>query len=287
MLAVRNLHKSYGKKEILKGISFLASKGQIVSLLGSNGSGKTTTFRCLLGLTDIDKGEVKYNNQKPDPRMMGYMPEERSLFYDVTVYRQLMYMAQLKGLDSYEAEKHTEYWLNRLKVSEYRNQIPLKLSKGNQQKIQLIMCLIGDPEIIILDEPWTGLDRNNVRIFHDVLLEMKKKNKIIILSSHQYQAVQDSCDRFLYLKNGDIAVNVTRQKLLNAQERMLEIEHTGDFYYRNKAVIKTFPGNNRVRFLLRNEEEAWKAAEELRNNRTVISYRIRNINISDLTEAAT
>lgn len=287
MLAVRNLHKSYGKKEILKGISFLASKGQIVSLLGSNGSGKTTTFRCLLGLTDIDKGEVKYNNQKPDPRMMGYMPEERSLFYDVTVYRQLMYMAQLKGLDSYEAEKQTEYWLNRLKVSEYRNQIPLKLSKGNQQKIQLITCLIGDPEIIILDEPWTGLDRNNVRIFHDVLLEMKKKNKIIILSSHQYQAVQDSCDRFLYLKNGDLAVNVTRQKLLNAQERMLEIEHTGDFYYRNKAVIKTFPGNNRVRFLLRNEEEAWKAAEELRNNRTVISYRIRNINISDLTEATT
>ncbi len=287
MLAVRNLHKNYGKKEILKGISFLASKGQIVSLLGSNGSGKTTTFRCLLGLTDIDEGEVKYNNQKPDPRMMGYMPEERSLFYDVTVYRQLMYMAQLKGLDSYEAEKQAEYWLNRLKVSEYRNQIPLKLSKGNQQKIQLIMCLIGDPEIIILDEPWTGLDRNNVRIFHDVLLEMKKKNKIIILSSHQYQAVQDSCDRFLYLKNGDLAVNVTRQKLLNAQERMLEIEHTGDFYYRNKAVIKTFPGNNRVRFLLRNEEEAWKAAEEIRNNRTVISYRIRNINISDLTEAAT
>lgn len=287
MLAVRNLHKSYGKKEILKGISFLASKGQIVSLLGSNGSGKTTTFRCLLGLTDIDKGEIKYNNQKPDPRMMGYMPEERSLFYDVTVYRQLMYMAQLKGLDSYEAEKQTEYWLNRLKVSEYRNQIPLKLSKGNQQKIQLIMCLVGDPEIIILDEPWTGLDRNNVRIFHDVLLEMKKKNKIIILSSHQYQAVQDSCDRFLYLKNGDLAVNVTRQKLLNAQERMLEIEHTGDFYYRNKAVIKTFPEKNRVRFLLRNEEEAWKAAEELRNNRTVISYRIRNINISDLTEAAT
>ena len=157
----------------------------------------------------------------------------------------------------------------------------------NRQKIQLIMCLIGDPEIIILDEPWTGLDRNNVRIFHDVLLEMKKKNKIIILSSHQYQAVQDSCDRFLYLKNGDLAVNVTRQKLLNAQERMLEIEHTGDFYYRNKAVIKIFPENNRVRFLLRNEEEAWKAAEELRNNRTVISYRIRNINISDLTEAAT
>lgn len=105
MLAVKNLHKSYGKREILKGISFMASKGQIVSLLGSNGSGKTTTFRCLLGLTDVDKGEIRYNNQKPDPRKMGYLPEERSLFFDVTVYRQLLYMAQLKGLDSYEAEK--------------------------------------------------------------------------------------------------------------------------------------------------------------------------------------
>lgn len=286
MLAVKNLHKSYGKREILKGISFMASKGQIVSLLGSNGSGKTTTFRCLLGLTDVDKGEIRYNNQKPDPRKMGYLPEERSLFFDVTVYRQLLYMAQLKGLDSYEAEKQTEYWLNRLKVSEYRNMIPLKLSKGNQQKIQLIMCLIGDPEIIILDEPWTGLDQNNVRIFHDILLEMKKKNRTILLSSHQYQPVQDSCDRFLYLKNGDIVVNETRQRLLNAPQRILEIEHTGDFYYTNKDIVKTFAGNNRVRFLLRNAEDAWKITGEIRSSKSVISYRVRNINISDLTEAA-
>ena len=285
MLAVKNLHKSYGKKEILKGISFMARKGLIVSLLGSNGSGKTTTFRCLLGLTDYDKGEIRYDNQKPDSHKMGYLPEERSLFYDVTVYRQLIYMAQLKGLDSYEAEKQTEYWLNRLKVNEYRNTIPLKLSKGNQQKIQLIMCLIGEPEIIILDEPWTGLDQNNVRIFHDILLELKKKNRIILLSSHQYQPVQDSCDRFLYLKNGDIAVNTTRQKLQKAPERMLEIEHSGDFYYKNKAIIKTFPGKNKVRFLFRNAEEAWKSAEEIRNSKNVISCRIRNINISDLTGA--
>ena len=284
MLAVKDLYKNYGKKEILKGISFMASKGQIVSLLGSNGSGKTTTFRCILGLTDYDKGTIKYDNHKIDPRKTGYLPEERSVFFDVPVYRQLIYMSQLKGLDDYEAEKQTEYWMNRLKVSEYRNQIPLKLSKGNQQKIQLIMCLLGNPEILILDEPWTGLDQNNVKIFHDILMEMKKKNKVILLSSHQYQPVQESCDRFLYLKNGDIVINQTRQKLLNSPERMLEIEYTGKFYYSNELIRRTFPGNNKVRFLLRNEEDAWKIIDELKHNKEISSYRIRNININDLIE---
>ena len=156
MLAVKDLHKSYGNKEVLRGVSFTVSKGQIVSLLGSNSSGKTTTFKCLLNLTNHDEDSIRYNGARPDRRKMGYLPEERSLFFDVEVFRQLKYMGMLKGMNPDDAEREISYWMDRLKVSQYRQEIPLKLSKGNQQKIQLIMCLLGNPEIIIMDEPWTG-----------------------------------------------------------------------------------------------------------------------------------
>ena len=144
MLAVKDLHKSYGNKEVLRGVSFTVSKGQIVSLLGSNGSGKTTTFKCLLNLTDHDEGSIRYNGARPDRRKMGYLPEERSLFFDVEVFRQLKYLGMLKGMNPDDADREISYWMDRLKVSQYRQEIPLKLSKGNQQKIQLIMCLLGN-----------------------------------------------------------------------------------------------------------------------------------------------
>ena len=284
MLAVKDLHKSYGNKEVLKGVSFTASRGQIVSLLGSNGSGKTTTFRCLLGLTDYDSGSIRYNGTRPDRRRMGYLPEERSLFFDVPVFRQLKYMSELKGTDPDESEREIEYWMDRLKVSEYRNEIPLKLSKGNQQKIQLIVCLLGKPETVILDEPWTGLDQDNAGIFQKILLELKKNNRTVLLSSHQYQPVQQYCDRFLYLKNGEIVINETRGQLQARPQRIVEIEHDGDFYYQDDLIVRTVPHDKKVQFWTDNEANGWKVMEKLKGNRKVNSIRIRCPGINDLIE---
>ena len=284
MLAVRDLHKSYGNKEVLKGISFMASKGQIVSLLGDNGSGKTTTFRCILGLSDYDKGTIRYNGQSPDRKRFGYLPEERSLFYDVPIYAQFKLAAQLKGLDSEEAGLMADYWINRMKIDEYRNQIPLRMSKGNQQKVQLIMCLIGKPDIVILDEPWTGLDQNNIGIFRDVLMELKRKNKIILLSSHQYQPIQDTCDRYMYLKNGELVINETRAHLNEMPQRIVEIEHNGSFLYQGKEATRTIVCNSVVKMWVNNEQTAWIIIEKVKNDPSVTSVRKRKLTINDLIE---
>lgn len=282
MLAVRDLHKSYGNREVLRGVSFTVSKGQIVSLLGSNGSGKTTTFRCLLNLTDYREGSIRYNGAKTDGRKMGYLPEERSLFFDVEIYRQLKYVGMLKGMSREDADREITYWMDRLKVSQYRHEIPLMLSKGNQQKIQLIMCLLGNPEIIIMDEPWTGLDRDNAGIFQSVLLELKRKNRMILLSSHQYQPIQEYCDRFLYLKNGEIVINKTRGQFQAMPERIVEVEHDADFFFHDELIRKTVTKDRKVSFLMSSDEDAWRIMEKIKGMKAVTSIKKRCLNINDV-----
>lgn len=286
MLAVRDLHKSYGNREVLKGISFIASKGQIVSLLGDNGSGKTTTFRCILGLSDYDRGSIRYNGRALERRKCGYLPEERSLFYDVEVFTQLKLAAQLRGIDGEEAALQADYWISRMKLDEYRKRIPLRMSKGNQQKVQLIMCLMGKPDIIILDEPWTGLDQNNIRIFREVLAELKRKNKVVILSSHQYQPVQESCDRYLYLKNGELAINVTKAHLREMSQRIVEIEHDGSFCYQGNEAIRTTVNGNTVRLWVSNEDIAWGIMNKLNGKSEIMSMETRRLTINDMIEVA-
>ena len=282
MLAVRDLHKSYGNREVLRGVSFTVSKGQIVSLLGSNGSGKTTTFRCLLNLTDYREGSIRYNGAKTDGRKMGYLPEERSLFFDVEIYRQLKYVGMLKGMSREDADREITYWMDRLKVSQYRHEIPLMLSKGNQQKIQLIMCLLGNPEIIIMDEPWTGLDRDNAGIFQSVLLELKRKNRMILLSSHQYQPIQEYCDRFLYLKNGEIVINKTRGQFQAMPERIVEVEHDADFFFHDELIRKTVTKDRKVSFLMNSDEDAWRIMAKIKGEKAVTSIKKRCLNINDV-----
>ena len=172
--------------------------------------------------------------------------------------------------------------MDRLKVSQYRQEIPLKLSKGNQQKIQLIMCLLGNPEIIIMDEPWTGLDQDNAAIFQTILLELKRKNRMILLSSHQYQPVQEYCDRFLYLKNGEIAVNRTKGQLQSMTQRIVEVEHEPDFYFQDALIRKTVARDRKVYFLTDNDEDAWRLMERIRKNNAVTSLKKRCLNINDL-----
>ncbi|MBQ3375667.1 MAG: ATP-binding cassette domain-containing protein [Erysipelotrichaceae bacterium] len=286
MLAVRDVQKSYGNKTVLKGISFTAPKGQIISLLGNNGSGKTTTFRCIMGLSDCDKGSIRYNGRPIERKRFGYLPEERSLFYDVPVFTQLKLLGQLKGADSEEASLTADYWITRMKIEEYRNQIPLRMSKGNQQKVQLIICLMGKPDILILDEPWTGLDQNNIGIFRDVLTELKTKNKIILLSSHQYQPVQEICDRYLYLKNGELVINETKAHLLEMPQRIVEIEHDGRFIYQGKEAVRTTVHGRIVKLWVSNDETAWAVMEKTRNDSSVISARKRKLTINDLIEVS-
>ena len=172
ILQVENICKSFTQKKVLNGISFCANSGKALGLLGRNGAGKTTTIRILMNVLPKDDGKILIDGKPIDYKSItfGYLPEERGLYPKKTVKEQLIYFAELKGVDKKEAEKSLDYWLKRLDAFEYKDKRLDTLSKGNQQKIQLITAIIHNPQIVILDEPFSGLDPINVELFKKVIL---------------------------------------------------------------------------------------------------------------------
>ncbi len=184
---MKNVRKSFGSKEVLKDISFRTSSGKAFGLLGRNGAGKTTSIRILMDVFPTDSGEILFNGRPIDHSQVqfGYLPEERGLYPKKKIIEQLVYFAQLKGMNRGSAVRSVDSWLERLGMSEHRNKRLDTLSKGNQQKIQLITALAHNPEVVILDEPFSGLDPVNAMLLKDVVKEEIAKGKIVIFSSHQ------------------------------------------------------------------------------------------------------
>ena len=204
VLELKNIDKSFGEKEVLKGVSFTAEGGKAFGLLGRNGAGKTTSIRILMNVFPANGGEVLIDG-KPidyDKIGIGYLPEERGLYPKKLIIDQLVYFAELKGMSAKDAVKAVDYWLGRLGMSEYRNKRLDTLSKGNQQKIQLITALAHDPDIVILDEPFSGLDPVNAMLLKDVVKEQISKGKIVLFSSHQMSYIEEFCDSIAILNNG-------------------------------------------------------------------------------------
>lgn len=203
-LYVSDLVKKFGEKTAVDNISFKIEKPGVFGLLGTNGAGKTTTIRMILGILEKDSGNIHWNG-KPVTResvKFGYLPEERGLYPKAKIVDQLSYFGKLRGMDGKSVKKVINYWFDRLKVSEYSNSTAEQLSKGNQQKIQLITALLHDPELIILDEPLSGLDPVNADLFKSVIYELVEKGKFIIMSSHQMQSIEEYCQDLVILKNG-------------------------------------------------------------------------------------
>lgn len=208
-LEVRNLHKSFGETEVLHGISFSVESGSALGLLGRNGAGKTTTIRILMDVFKANQGEVLLDGKPMNPRKegIGYLPEERGLYPKKKVGEQVIYLAQLRGMGQKEARESMRHWLKRLGVSEYENRKLETLSKGNQQKVQLAQTLICDPKIIILDEPFSGLDPVNSQILKDVINEEIQRGKLVIFSSHQMSYVEEFCQDIVIINKGEIVLS--------------------------------------------------------------------------------
>ncbi len=206
MLAVEHLTKYYGTKVGVKDLSFKIKKGRILGILGSNGSGKTTTFRILLGLIEKDEGKITYEGNLldfSDKCLFGYLPEEKSMLRDLKVKDQISYLARLKKISNEEIEAQMDYWLAYLHIERYRNAKVRSLSKGNMQLVQLACALIHQPKILIFDEPLNGLDLENVGLFKRLCEKLKKEGRIILISSHQYNNIEDLVDDVVYLDRGD------------------------------------------------------------------------------------
>lgn len=208
ILELRNIEKSFGEKKVLTGVSFKAEGGKAFGLLGRNGAGKTTSIRILMDVFPANSGEVLIDGQPIDYNKIGigYLPEERGLYPKKIIIDQLTYFAELKGMSRKEAVKSIDYWLERLGMTEYRNKKLETLSKGNQQKIQLITALAHNPDIVILDEPFSGLDPVNAMLLKDVVKEQIAKGKIVLFSSHQMSYIEEFCDSIAILNNGVVAL---------------------------------------------------------------------------------
>jgi len=214
-LTIKNLSKFYGSHQAVNNLSFIVEEGTVFGLLGRNGAGKSTTIKQILGLLDLSAGSIEWNGApiNPDRLSIGYLPEERGLFTKRSVYEQLVFFGQLENMKKEEINKAIDTWLNRMEVPENKNKIVSVLSKGNQQKIQLIAALLHDPELIILDEPFTGLDPVNVQMFIDIIKDEAAKGKTIIFSSHQMNIVEELCDELILLKKGVAEVSGTIEEI--------------------------------------------------------------------------
>ncbi|MDR7857475.1 ATP-binding cassette domain-containing protein [Tissierella sp.] len=251
ILEIKDIHKSFSGTEVLHGVSFSITSGKAMGFLGRNGAGKTTTIRILMGLFDANDGEILLDGKKFNPRehSIGYLPEERGLYPKQKVLDQLTYFGELRGLSKKSAKENTLFWLERLGVSEYKDKKLETLSKGNQQKVQIVETLICNPDIIILDEPFSGLDPVNSQILKDVISELIDKGKLVIFSSHQMSYVEEFCEEIALIDKGNIVL-------------------TGSL----KAIKKEY-GRNRMTLSSSNQ-----SLDELHN---LLSSKVHGINIAE------
>lgn len=237
-LRIENVSKRYGRKLVVDNISIELDKPEVFGLLGTNGAGKTTTIRMLLGIITKDSGTITWNGKEVDRKKVnfGYLPEERGVYPKVKIIDQLKYFAELKGMDKEEALKSINKWAKILKVEEYLEMPAEKLSKGNQQKIQFMTSVIHDPELLVLDEPFSGLDPVNTEILKNVIIDLVSKGKYIIMSAHEMHTIEEFCTNILIINKGKTVLK-------------------GNI----KDIKKTYPAN---RIIIETEEDIKKIIKE-------------------------
>ena len=216
-LVLKNVSKAFASKKAVDNISLTLEKPGVYGLLGTNGAGKTTTIRMILGIIKKDSGEITWNGKKVDRKSVnfGYLPEERGVYPKTKIFDQLMYFAELKGMNKQNAEESIKKWAKELKVEEYLNMTAEKLSKGNQQKIQFMTAIIHNPELVVLDEPFSGLDPVNTEILKNIIIDLVKNGKYVIMSAHQMATIEEFCSDILILNKGKTVLQGNLKEIKN------------------------------------------------------------------------
>jgi len=231
LLELVGLRRSYGPITALDDLSFEVASGQVTGFLGPNGAGKTTAMRAIFGLTDLEAGVVRWNGKpvgQAERRRFGYMPEERGLYPSMLVGHQLEYLGRLHGLSAPDASAATATWLKRLDIADRQDSKVEALSHGNQQRVQLAAALVHDPELLVLDEPLSGLDPPGIEAIGQVLVEQARAGCCVLFSSHQLDQVEELCDAVAIIDHGRLIVHGTVDELALGGPRRLEIRVEGD-----------------------------------------------------------
>jgi ABC-2 type transport system ATP-binding protein len=230
-LELEGLRRTFGSLTALDNLSFDVPAGQVVGFLGPNGAGKTTTMRAIFGLTELDAGTVLWNGEEvrqAQRRRFGYMPEERGLYPGMLVGDQVEYLGRLHGLSATDAATATDTWLERLDIVDRRNSKVETLSHGNQQRVQLMAALVHNPELLVLDEPLSGLDPTGIDAIGQVLIDQARAGCCVLFSSHQLDQVEDLCERVTIIDHGRLVVSGTVDELATSGGRRVLVRIEGD-----------------------------------------------------------
>ena len=214
-LVLKNVSKTFVGKKVVDNVSLSLEKPGVFGLLGTNGAGKTTTIRMLLGIIKKDGGEITWKGKAVDRKNVnfGYLPEERGIYPKTKIIEQLMYFAELKGMKKEQALESINKWAKELKVEEYLQMTAEKLSKGNQQKIQFMTAIIHNPELVVLDEPFSGLDPVNTEILKNIIINLVRDGKYVIMSAHQMATIEEFCSEILILNKGKTVLQGNLKKI--------------------------------------------------------------------------
>ncbi len=287
-LKIENVNKSYGTKKVVDNISFKMDKPGVFGLLGTNGAGKTTTIRMILGILKKDSEKISWNGKEVERKHVnfGYLPEERGIYPKTKIYDQMMYFAKLKGMKKEDADKAIRYWMKRLEVEEYMFMTAEKLSKGNQQKIQFITAILHDPELIVLDEPFSGLDPVNTELLKDVIIELVSKNKYIIMSSHQMSSIEEFCTDVVIIDKGKTVLKGNLKEIRNgykANKIELSTTENVDKFIEDLKLNIISNKNNDYEIEINEEEQGFKLIKNLiENNINVIKFEMKKPSLNDI-----
>ncbi|GAA0328484.1 ABC transporter ATP-binding protein [Bacillus carboniphilus] len=287
-LKISNVTKRFGSFTAVNDISLEIPEREIFGFLGANGAGKTTTFRMVLGLLDPTDGQITWNKQKVSydiTNEIGYLPEERGLYPKLKINDQLVYLAKLKGMNKTEATSELKKWLDRFKVPEYFNKKVEDLSKGNQQKIQFISAVLHKPKLLILDEPFSGLDPVNVELLKEAVVELKNQGTTIVFSSHRMEHVEELCENLCIMHHGKPVVHGGLKEIKRAFGKK-NVSVVADF---DPGFLKDVPGVLKTKqtaaesvFQIESEEVAQKMYNELAGKGFVRKFELEEPSLNDI-----
>lgn len=292
IIELTDISKSYNDTQVINNISFSVNQGEIFGLLGPNGAGKTTILRMMLDIIKSDSGSIKIFDSTLDyaaKDRIGYLPEERGLYKTTKITEHLVYLAQLKGIPKKQAQEKAEDLLRLIEMYEHKDKKVEELSKGMQQKIQFIAAIIHDPDIIIVDEPFSGLDPVNTRLIINILLEQKKAGKTVILSTHIMEQVQTLCDRILMINKGNVVLYDTVDRIrkkyrknLKNNSVILEFDGSIDALSGLDRIRKIIEHDTFVELILRDAKDIQPLLEELIKRVEIIRFEQTTPSLNDI-----
>ncbi len=287
-LVLKNVSKTFSDKKAVDNISLTIDKPSVYGLLGTNGAGKTTTIRMLLGIIKKDSGEITWKGNAVERKNVnfGYLPEERGVYPKTKIIDQLMYFAELKGMKKQEAIDSINKWAKVLKVEEYLQMPAEKLSKGNQQKIQFMTAIIHNPELIVLDEPFSGLDPVNTEIIKNIIIDLVTNGKYIIMSAHQMSTIEEFCSDILILNKGKTVLQGNLKEIKNtypANKLEIDVNQNIDEYIQKFNLQKENEINNEYIVKIENEKIAHDLLKELVKSGVIINkFEIKKPTLNDI-----